>query len=155
MRDSKERERERGGEGSWKRQWQERQERHVKRKELKGKQCTEEMGCCAISLIIDCLCVCVWQLCAVLCFFKFFFFFLSHPQSHTVASMHDWWPPLTPASPGLSVLSEEPPGLIAKGTLEMNHGRKERGRQSGVERERACVCERQWSELERDSSSLC
>lgn len=72
-----------------------------------------------------CIRVCV-RACTAAVVCSALLWFLSHPQSHTAASMHDWWSQLTPASPGLSVLSEEPPGLIAKGTLEMNHERNER-----------------------------
>lgn len=125
MRDCREK-----GRGEGNREWRgESREHDVMWKRLKGKQYTEERECCAISLIIDCLCVfvcvCV-RACTAAVVCSALLWFLSHPQSHTAASMHDWWSQLTPASPGLSVLSEEPPGLIAKGTLEMNHERNER-----------------------------
>lgn len=52
-----------------------------------------------------------------------FYFSKSRPGNRGAASTRDGWSRLTAAFSGLSVSSEGPLGLIAKGTLEMNHER--------------------------------
>jgi len=99
--------------------------------------------CCAISLIIDCFYVCV-GMCVL--------WFLSHPQSHTAATMHDWWSQLTHASPGLSVFKWGTPRFNCKGHI--GNESWEKG-DRGLESKESCGAVIQRTQTNMSVNQLC